>query len=327
MRFLLVPLVVILLAMIPKSAEAQSDRFMTDDTLPWIHFSWSSGNLGGRLIEKTAMIVPLKIEELPYAFEAQFDLGACSTMIYGKAFAPYLAMASDIREKIDTTQTVFLQGASYPCFADLSIQLDGVEFPNRRVVFFEDFGTEMTKDSLCTSTIKHIGTIAADLFEGKILIIDYKNQILCGIESLPSDWEQRVEFVDIEYVKESNLVFLPLQIGDITYRVMFDTGSSIFPLLSSLSKIARISNPDRCVDSLTVLSWGKPVDVYGYIPDVKIMLGKEELDNSLPVYGSDMLNDKNLDRSGYWGLTGNRYFLDKTIVIDYKNRRFGILKE
>ena len=84
MRFLLVPLVVILLAMIPKSAEAQSDRFMTDDTLPWIHFSWSSGNLGGRLIEKTAMIVPLKIEELPYAFEAQFDLGACSTMIYGK---------------------------------------------------------------------------------------------------------------------------------------------------------------------------------------------------------------------------------------------------
>ena len=97
MRFLLVPLVVILLAMIPKSAEAQSDRFMTDDTLPWIHFSWSSGNLGGRLIEKTAMIVPLKIEELPYAFEAQFDLGACSTMIYGKAFAPYLAMASDIR--------------------------------------------------------------------------------------------------------------------------------------------------------------------------------------------------------------------------------------
>lgn len=174
--------------------------------------------------------------------------------------------------------------------------------------FFEDFGTEMTKDSLCTSTIKHIGTIAADLFEGKILIIDYKNQRLCGIESLPSDWEQRVEFVDIEYVKESNLVFLPLQIGDITYRVMFDTGSSIFPLLSSLSKIARISNPDRCVDSLTVLSWGKPVDVYGYIPDVKIMLGKEELDNSLPVYGSDMLNDKNLDRSGYWGLTGNRYF-------------------
>ena len=189
----MVPLVVILLAMIPKSAEAQSDRFMTDDTLPWIHFSWSSGNLGGRLIEKTAMIVPLKIEELPYAFEAQFDLGACSTMIYGKAFAPYLAMASDIREKIDTTQTVFLQGASYPCFADLSIQLDGVEFPNRRVVFFEDFGTEMTKDSLCTSTIKHIGTIAADLFEGKILIIDYKNQRLCGIESpsLPigsSEW-------------------------------------------------------------------------------------------------------------------------------------------
>lgn len=142
MRFLLVPLVVILLAMIPKSAEAQSDRFMTDDTLPWIHFSWSSGNLGGRLIEKTAMIVPLKIEELPYAFEAQFDLGACSTMIYGKAFAPYLAMASDIREKIDTTQTVFLQGASYPCFADLSIQLDGVEFPNRRVVFFEDFDSK-----------------------------------------------------------------------------------------------------------------------------------------------------------------------------------------
>ena len=200
MRFLLVPLVVILLAMIPKSAEAQSDRFMTDDTLPWIHFSWSSGNLGGRLIEKTAMIVPLKIEELPYAFEAQFDLGACSTMIYGKAFAPYLAMASDIREKIDTTQTVFLQGASYPCFADLSIQLDGVEFPNRRVVFFEDFGTEMTKDSLCTSTIKHIGTIAADLFEGKILIIDYKNQRLCGIESLPSDWEQRVESVSYTHL-------------------------------------------------------------------------------------------------------------------------------
>lgn len=317
-------LVTLSLLLFSTTIQAQSSLSETD-TLPWIHFSWSSDILSGRLVEKTAMNVPFIIDGMPYAFDAQFDLGAVSTMIYGETFAPYLAKNPGLQEKLDPTQTVLIEGSSCPYFVGLSIRLDSVEFPNQRVALFKDFGDVMTEDSIRTSTTKHIGTIAADLFNQKILVIDYKNERLCSVESLPSDWGARVEFVEMEYIAENNWIFLPLQIGGTIRKVVFDTGASLFPLVSSPSKIAQISCSNHCVDSLRVSSWGNEEIVYGYAPEVNISLGAIKFP-SLPVYSSPGLDDESLDSAGFWGIVGNRYFLDRIIIIDYKNRKFGIFK-
>ncbi len=50
--------------------------------LSWIKFYWISDTLGKRHYEKTAIFIPAKIEELPYIFSFQLDLGSDLTMIY-----------------------------------------------------------------------------------------------------------------------------------------------------------------------------------------------------------------------------------------------------
>lgn len=292
------------------------------ESMPWMHFSWQSQILNGRFVEKTAMIVPLRINKIPYQFEAQFDLGAVSTMIYGKTFAPYLAQNSELREQINMEQTVMIEGNICPCFQG-DIYLDKIEFPNQKIALFEDFGEEMTRDSIHTTTIKHIGTVAADMFNTQILVIDYVNQKLCSVDTLPEDWIRTIDFVDIDYIKENNWIFLPLQIGDTVRKVIFDTGSSLFPLVSSPSKIAQICDVNKSTDSVTVSSWGKEEVVYGYAPKVHVSLGETNFDR-MPVYISQGLDDASLDDAGCWGIVGNQYFLNSVIIIDYKNNRFGI---
>ncbi len=39
---------------------------------------------------------------------------------------------------------------------------------------FKNFGDEIPKDSIMTKSEKHIGTIAPDLFQNKVLIINYQ---------------------------------------------------------------------------------------------------------------------------------------------------------
>lgn len=270
------------------------------------------------------MTVPIRIHDIPYAFEAQFDLGAVSTMVYGKTFAPYLAQSPILQKQLSTEQAVMIEGSTCPYFQDVSIYLDKVEFPNQKVALFKDFGDVMTKDSIHTPTTKHVGTVAADLFNKKILVIDYINQRLCSIETLPAEWVQKIDFVDIEYIEENNWILLSLQVGDTVRKVVFDTGSSLFPLVSSPSKIAQISDYTQCADSLKVSSWGNEEVVYGYVPETNVSLGTNRLE-SLLVYSSQGLDDESLDGAGFWGIVGNRYFLNKVVVIDYKNQKFGIL--
>jgi hypothetical protein len=51
---------------------------------------------------------------------------------------------------------------------------------------FENFD-EIPKDSVNTKSEKHIGTIAPDLFQNKILIIDYVNKRICN-RKLPQEY-------------------------------------------------------------------------------------------------------------------------------------------
>ena len=52
-------------------------------SLQWIPFSWEGDTISGIYIEKAFLNVPVKIENLPYEFTMQFDLGAYNSVFYG----------------------------------------------------------------------------------------------------------------------------------------------------------------------------------------------------------------------------------------------------
>ncbi len=49
--------------------------------LPWIKFYWTGNSIGDRYFDKFAIDVPIKIDNIPYQFKAQLDVGAVNTML------------------------------------------------------------------------------------------------------------------------------------------------------------------------------------------------------------------------------------------------------
>lgn len=298
--------------------------FAQDGQIGWFNFQWDDVTLGSRKVEKAGIMVPFEIEGVPHKFNAQFDLGAVSTMLYGNAIAPYLAKYKDTFSRIDTLQYCTLEGVRCPYFKALNLNLSGVRYPDIDMAWFKGYGDTLTMDSIYTPTEKHVGTFAADLCSDRILVIDFPKQRICILDTLPVAWTDRVNYVPMEYWKENNWIFLPLKVNGKEEKVLFDTGSSIFPLLSSPKNVAKIADMSHCLDSLALSSWGEVSNVYSYQTNVKIELDKMDL-SSHPVFIGDQISDEVLEEAGFWGIIGNRYFLDQTVVIDYKNSKFGIL--
>ena len=144
------------------------------ESLQWIPFSWEGDTISGKYIEKAFMYVPVKIEDLPYDFTMQFDLGVYTSVFYGNSFVPYLEESKSLVVKIDSTGM----------YRDVRLCM-GTTFFNANIGLMKDFGEEIPKDSLHTETPKHVGTVASDMVQDKILVIDYKSQRLAITDCVP----------------------------------------------------------------------------------------------------------------------------------------------
>lgn len=212
-------------------------------SLQWIPFSWEGDTISGIYIEKAFLNVPVKIENLPYEFTMQFDLGAYNSVFYGNTFAPYLKEAPSLMNKKDSTGM----------YKNVNLQIGTVEFSNANIGFMQNFGNKIPKDSLHSNTPKHIGTIASDMVQDKVLIIDYKSNRLAITDFLPAEYEN---LLAEEFESEYGGIKLPLRINGKTCKVLFDTGSSPFQLITTQERAWSVSDL-TIVDSLSgPLWWG-----------------------------------------------------------------------
>lgn len=290
--------------------------------LQWIKFEWHGDSIGQKYFDKLSILIPFQIDNLPYKFNAQFDLGAVTTMLYGNSISPFLKLNPSLNSKIDTSSQVLIQGQKNPLLKDVELKLDNMSFGKRNIALFKGYGDTLTIDSINTNTVKHIGTIAPDLFKDHILIIDYPNKRIALTEELPKSFN-KATFQKMEV--HNGRIKIPFTVADSTHNVMFDTGSSIFELITDEENLKRIAKPNSPVlDSLQISSWGQ----YHYVNSRAInnlKVGSKSFPNA-KVYlwkGRDYLQFNK--KENIIGATGNALFLNNTIIIDYKTKRFGIL--
>lgn len=291
--------------------------------LPWIKFYWKGDSIGNRYFDKFAIDVPITIDNIPYQFKAQLDLGAVNTMLYGNSFQPYLKINNALKDKIDSSALVWVEGQKCPTLKNVNLKLDNILFPNINIVLFTGFGDTLTLDSIKTKTIKDIGTIAPDLFQNKILIIDYPNKRLCVLNDIPKRYLNGISFVDFKIRK--GRIKIPFQINNKEQDMLFDTGASLFPLFTTIHNINDVSDKNQAiVDSLLVSTWGDYYYIYGKETNYDIEFANIRLPQTKAYYTvkNDMIDF--FRQEEVWGSTGNPYFLNNVVVIDYKNKRFGI---
>ena len=280
-------------------------------SLDWVPFNWEGDTISGKYIEKAYIYVPVKIDGLPYDFTMQFDLGTYQSVFYGNSLEPYFAECPFLMDNLDSTGM----------FRNLSLQMGVIDFDSINIGYKKDFGDKIPEDSLHSKTPKHIGTIAADIFQDKFLIIDYKLNRFPISDFLPAEYN---DLPAEKFELTAGIIRLPFCINGKDYKLMFDTGSSPFQLVTTKERALDISG-SVIVDSLSgPLWWGKEITFYGLEVNKPIEFAGKALGNSRVYYDKEGLWNGIYDSFNVWGITGNAYFFNNTIIIDYKNKLFRV---
>ncbi|KIC65201.1 hypothetical protein [Chryseobacterium taiwanense] len=268
-----------------------------------IDFKWEKDSLNGKLIEKIAMSVPFFIENKEYRF--QFDLGANTTLIYDKCFEKTQFIKN---RKIDKNS----EAAGHQVFSieNQNIKIGDFKKNNYKLSGLLNFD----QDEAC-------GVVGADIFQYKILIIDFPNNQILITDKLSKKQIEKANLIDIKII--NNKPIIPVKIDGLTYHFQYDSGASIFPVFTYLKKFEKLINSSKTKDSLNIKNFNNPLIVKAVEIDKQVMIGENKF-NTRELWYSD--NDLfGLENDQIDGIIGNVFFLDKKIVIDFKNKKFGIL--
>ncbi|HKK64127.1 MAG TPA: hypothetical protein VJ951_16295 [Bacteroidales bacterium] len=290
------------------------------DTVIYTPVEWSYDTLNDTQRRKTAMFVPVYINDIGQEALMQFDLGANLSGFYYKTINLLGDSIPELNDKIKRTE----KGTPY--FENAKISLNkGVTLHKDKLYMWKHMGHDSLPESLPV-----IGTLGYDILDNYILIIDYVNDRIALVESIPDELEKK-----ITYIPKSDLekfpVILPFKLGEKKIRLFFDTGSSSAQVLTSTKRLKRVSL-NREIEPLdSGYSWGNLNIEYKatiqkiknpglYIDDIYLQ--------QVQVTGMDRFNTIfSLTGRYLYGFTGNVVFENCVVVIDRKNNKFGLVKE
>ncbi|WP_143080440.1 hypothetical protein [Hymenobacter arizonensis] len=289
---------------------------------PWFPFTWYRTTIAGKPFDKVAIMVPVKINDLPGNLVTQFDLGSGTTFLYEDALKNYFASRAQLYAHVDTAQRGTTDaGHVHYATHGLPLAFGGAVVPAPRLMTRQ--GDPVSPDSLRSPSPKLVGTLGADFLGGKVLVIDYPRRRMCVLDSVDAYWRARTRFV-AGRVKD-NRFSIPIAVNRRTYWALFDTGASLFPLSTDQATWQHLVRPGAVVDTLAVNSWGEKVPFYGAPMQHDAYLGTVRLPASKAWFTRsqrhlDFNKSERVD-----ALTGNAFFLENTVVLDFAHARFGVV--
>lgn len=250
----------------------------------------------------------------------QFDLGAVTTVVYGNTLAPYLEKYPALHAKLDTTRTFLIQNQQNGMLTGVELRLGPVDFGPRDLGYFKGFGDKPTATALTDPAEVLIGTLAPDLFQSRVLIIDYPRRRLCVADHVPAAYAG-ASFQPFK--GKDGRIKIPLLINGQPEDLLFDTGSSLFALHTTRARAAAATT-GAVKDSVQSSTWGRSYYVYGRRPKGAVYFGKKQLASALVFSDNLHIFDQFFAEENIWGITGNAFFLHNTVIIDYQHHVFGV---
>ena len=316
-------LLILLTAFITHLSSAQVSLFRKQiDKTKWIPFNWYGDTLGGRRFDKLAIFITGRLGNLPTPFKLQFDTGSNLSVLKGNTL--------ESLKKQQANQYAFLPDLSDKSkegFQSVSLKMLP-EGPGLTKIWIDNaYGEAINSDSVTTKEAISIGSWGADICENRILIMDFAKQQIALLDALPEKAKRQIEFVPIEI--KNNRPHVPVTIDGKQYYLLYDSGASLFPIMT-VKKYWDVINPGAVTDTIKhVSTWGKYSDVYGAPMRSEVRLGHTTLTPKMIYYHPDPYkhHEPIFDEAGVIGSFGNSYFLDRIVVIDFKNKQFGLVNE
>ncbi len=269
-----------------------------------IHFKWEKDYIGDKLIENIAMSVPFTIENKTYLF--QFDLGANYTLIYDKCFEnTEFLKKRKIEPDSDAAghQVFFIENQNF--------KIDQYTIKNYKLSGLLNFD----QDEAC-------GVVGADIFQNKYLVIDFPNKKITVSNRLNKKLKSKADFINIEV--KNHKPILPLKIDGKIYNFQYDSGASIFPIISYKQNFLDLISQSQFKEELNIRNFNNPLVVKAVETDKEIQIGNKYFKTDEFWYTDE--DYFSLKQDGIDGIIGNVFFMDKIIIIDFMDKKFGIVE-
>lgn len=273
---------------------------------------WRNDSLGKTLVEKTAFFLKVKIDEIEGDFYMQFDTGTPKTIFYGKTLSKVL--------KTNSVKQIIFTKDSTQFVKNVQIKIGKTIFSANSIQVKPNFGSNEID-----TTFNVIGTIGFDAIVDRTLVLNFKSDKIAITKQTIDNLEFPITLITDASVDRFPLL-IPAKIGEKKIRFFFDTGSSMFPILTSVEKLKDMKS-ESSIDTLCcVRNWNNLLPVYRRKINSKIDFNGiiSENDN---VYGINMsmMNILNyLPESFMFGMTDNKLFDNMILIVDNKNNKFGI---
>lgn len=232
---------------------------------------------------------------------------------------PYSAMLIPVKLK-GCPKLFFMQfdlGAPHSLFYSSKLKAIIAKYPQTDTAAFS-----IAKGSSATPEI--IGTIGEDLIDGHILVIDYPRRNLSVTDTLTTRSLKSIPMSSFMLMNGS--VLLPAKLNNKQAILFFDTGSSAFELLTSKAMTDQLKMAESPVTSYPVKSWGRTLTAHTVLTNDSLSMAGQMLPIKKATYidGASDSQVQQMLKLGIGGMVGNKLFLSRVLLLDTRNKKFGI---
>lgn len=280
-------------------------------------FKWDGTTINDKYNPYGAMLVPVSIPGADRTFFMQFDTGATNTVLYYKSIL-------SINEKYNNLIKIDTIDGKVRAF-NASIKVGTVDVKATSLAFVGMNNKINWSDS---TAVNIIGTVGNDFMENNPLIMDFKNQKIRLVDSLDHNIVKESDYLPFTF--DGRKIFLSAQLNNEPASLWYDSGSSMFELIVEESTFWELAASDAKKESFEIPSWGTKVPAHNIKSNGEFDFGSVSIPLTTVTYmewpnkmQAFILKAANIG-GDLGGMTGNKLFLGKTLILDAPNLRYAV---
>ena len=298
-----------------KQFQAPANQLVVSQLPATCSFAWEADTANHRAMPHAYMLVPVSLPGCPRTCYLQFDTGAPYSLLKSNALEA-------LRQRYPViSQALLPQGESLRNF-HFALGQGQVQARTIQVRHYSSSSQLPTDEA----TPFVIGTLGTDIFDGRVLVIDYVRQRFSLSASVPDSLLSRAAFVPLEFKERK--VLLNASVQGQPHQLMFDSGSSAFALLTSKPKWQEMAQPAATATTAGVNSWGTTLVAHTIATSARLQVATATIPLRTVTYieGTSFMQRMLMRFSGMGGMLGNEPFTQHTMILDVKGGRFGVVQ-
>ncbi|MCW3162832.1 hypothetical protein [Chryseobacterium oryctis] len=249
----------------------------------------------------SALLLPVQIKGVDKTFYMQLDTGSPTTIFYSKS--------------LESIQNIFFPKNNIKDILS-NFKIGKMEITSQNFKTL-DYGKPLDLKSQDAKNI--IGTIGTDLLEKRVIILNFKENTCSFLNEIKENGFHNFEF-------KKRKILLPARIGNENLKLMYDSGTSGYELITHKETWAKYRIPKANLKIEKGNSWGKTLTIKSSPSNQTILFGDKKLKLNEITYieGTSKIQNFLMKSSGMTGMLGNKIFLNHVITLDCKNEKFKI---